>query len=100
MVAATFGRIRSADGSRPSRSDFEDLFWPLLAVELAFAWRESHPVDSRHPELKQIITAPVALFPPAHVIFVVDEDAVAGEASVSAASIQFDWDYRWESDSD
>ena len=36
-IRSSLGPEQSPDGTRPSREDFEHLYWPMLAAELAFA---------------------------------------------------------------
>lgn len=92
-VRDSLGSERSAEGTRPSRSDFEHLYWPMLAAELAFAWSEATPLIEGRPDVRQLVCRPSAMFPPARVV--INLHRGHAEVVVTALGIQFDWDFVW-----
>ena len=92
-IRSSLGPERSPDGTRPSRGDFEHVYWPMLAAELAFAWREATQFIDDLPNVRELVCRPTAMFPPARVVInLYDGDA---DVVVTALGIQFDWAYRW-----
>ena len=67
-IRSSLGPERSPDGTRPSRDDFEHLYWPMLAAELAFAWREATQFIDDLPNVRELVCRPTAMFPPARVV--------------------------------
>ena len=99
----TLGRMfaaeRSADGTRPSRSDFETLCWPILKTALASSWSSAETVDDQYPQVREIVHWPGhPAFPPARVVFVKEPTHLPNPRRLVVIGIGFDWDYQWSED--
>ena len=97
-VACTFGVERSADGTRPSISDFENSCWPSLVSALSNSWHSAVCVGEDLPEVFALpIQAHGGMFPPARVVFV-REPSHLDPTRLIVIGLDFDWDYEWPGD--
>ena len=98
-VARAFGVERSADGTRPSISDFENSCWPSLLAALSTSWRSAVCVGE---ELPQVFALPIqphhGMFPPARVVFVKEPAHLQDPKRLIVIGIDFDWDHDWPGD--
>ncbi len=93
-VAGIFPRERPGDGTRPSLSDFESLYWPDLEGVLSTSWRSATAVEEDHPELMVLVMRAVkGTFPPARVVFARSLAERSDPATLRVIGIEFDWDY-------
>ena len=95
-VWRTFGTERSADGTRPSRSDFEGTCWPYLVAALANSWRSAACIAEDFPEVFALLIQPHhRMFPPARVVFVGESAHFHDPQFLIVIGLDFDWDYEW-----
>ncbi len=98
-VGRTFALERSADGKRPSRRDFETLYWPILKTALASSWSSAETVDDQYPQVREIVNWPGhPAFPPARVVFVKEPAHLPNPRRLVIIGIDFDWGYDWSDD--
>ena len=98
-VARTFGAERSADGTRPSRSDFEHSCWPSLLSALSTSWRSAVCVGDDLPEVFALPIQPHhGMFPPARVVFVKEPMHLQDPKHLIVIGLDFDWDHEWPED--
>ena len=95
-LAHTFADERSADGTRPSRGDFENLSWPFLESALSESWRSAVRVDEDYPDVWTVLIQPHrGMFPPARVVFVKEPSHLQDPRHLIVIGLDFDWDYEW-----
>ena len=94
-----FAAERSADGTRPSRSDFESVSWPFLKSALSDSWRSAVCVGEDYPGVWTVLVQPHhGMFPPARIVFVKEPSRLSDPRSLTVIGIDFDWDYGWSND--
>ena len=94
-----FAAERSADGTRPSRSDFESFSWPFLESALSDSWRSAACVDEDYPGVWTVLVQPHrGMFPPARVVFVKEPSRLPEPRRLNVIGIDYDWDYQWSND--
>ena len=95
-VSISHGRERSASGTRPSRDDFENFYWPMLAAELAFSWHEATPLRADYSDVRELTCRAAGMFPPARIVLHIKHRG--SEVIVQVLGIQFDWGFNWFAD--